>query len=247
MACGATTRTKVALGILQLCFNYFAEPFSRHLVYTFPGRPKEKDSPVVSAFPPVPHGAYGHDQPVCQSFCAFPENQATLHTRVSHLTPSMVKALSILGRMLSQSAPFGVLTARKVSSAVMLFSSHKCTSSVCGGARVTTLRGLWNALSQPVNPHCWVVQGVVWQLQPQCAHPFSLWDPFINTTCQRRAYKYLQPRLFKLHWLNARIKELPFNVQLCSVRATTLSRSDANNFKGVTFRFLDQFVLYSCE
>jgi len=142
MACGATTRTKVALGILQLCFNYFAEPFSRHLVYTFPGRPKEKDSPVVSAFPPVPHGAYGHDQPVCQSFCAFPENQATLHTRVSHLTPSMVKALSILGRMLSQSAPFGVLTARKVSSAVMLFSSHKCTSSVCGGAGVTTLRGL---------------------------------------------------------------------------------------------------------
>ena len=70
-----------------------------------------------------------------------------------------------------------------------------------------------------------------------------LWDPFVDT----RSFKYPQPSLSKLCWLNAGIVEFPPIVQLNSVRATTLCRRDANNIRGILFGFLDHFVFFPCE
>ena len=72
-------------------------------------------------------------------------------------------------------------------------------------------------------------------------------DPFINTTCQLRAYKYIYSSLGILCRYNAGVEEFPHVVQLHSVTTTTLSRRDANNIRGISFGFLDQFVFFSCE
>jgi len=105
-------------------------------------------------------------------------------------------------------------------------------------------------------------QGTAQQLQDRDAHPSSQWYPFINTVCQLRAYKYIHSSLChcslchsslgklchsslgKLCWLNAGVEQFPPIVGLNSVRTTTLCRRDANNIRGISFGFLDQFVLF---
>jgi len=67
-----------------------------------------------------------------------------------------------------------------------------------------------------------------------------LWDPFINTVCQLRAYKYAHSSLGKVCWLNAGVEEFP---PINSVRTTTLCPRDASNIQGKSFGFLDHFVL----
>ena len=61
------------------------------------------------------------------------------------------------------------------------------------------------------------------------------------------AYKYPHPSLGKLCWLNAGVEEFPPIVQLNSVRATTLSRRDANNIQGISFSLLNQSMLFHCD
>jgi len=66
--------------------------------------------------------------------------------------------------------------------------------------------------------------------------------PFINTTCQLRAYKHPHFSLGKTFSNNGVEEFLPM-VQLNSFVSTTLSRRKDNNIQGILFGFLDQFVL----
>jgi len=66
--------------------------------------------------------------PVCQSFSALPEHQADWQTCFYQRT-SLLKALSISGRILSQQQPsqhISGLTDRKTLAAVMVFYSIDC-------------------------------------------------------------------------------------------------------------------------
>ena len=113
LVCSATARTKNALGIIQLWFNYFAASFSKALGMHFSREAKEGYAPVVNAFSLVPFLCIGMINPVCQSFGARPGHQVAWYTRVSQRSPCRFKALSISGQMSSQSFPvFIVLTAR---------------------------------------------------------------------------------------------------------------------------------------
>jgi len=55
------------------------------------------------------------------------------------------------------------------------------------------------------------------------------------------------PSLGKLYWLNAWVNAFPLIVQLNSVGTKTLSQWDASNILGMSFAFLNQFYLFSCE
>ena len=75
----------------------------------------------------------------------------------------------------------------------------------------------------------------------QTLHPR---DPFICATCQQKACNYQHPIRGKLCcW----VEEFPPIVHINSVRTTTLCRSDVNNIEELSFGFIDQFVLFSCE
>jgi len=62
LLCSATAATKTALGVLQLCFNYFAFIFFNELGIHSSWEAKERDTPVVDAFNPVSLVVYGDDQ-----------------------------------------------------------------------------------------------------------------------------------------------------------------------------------------
>ena len=49
--------------------------------------------------------------------------------------------------------------------------------------------------------------------------------------------------LDRLCWLNVGVEEFPSIIQLNIVRTTTLCQREANNIQGISFGFLDQFVL----
>ena len=57
--CSATGATKTALGVLQLCFNYFALSFFNELGIHSSWEDEQRDTPVVGAFTPVSLVVYG--------------------------------------------------------------------------------------------------------------------------------------------------------------------------------------------
>jgi len=69
----------------------------------------------------IPFLCMGMISTVCQSFSALREHKATWHTWFSQISPQF-KALSISCRISSHPAAFSVLTARKTSATVMVFS-----------------------------------------------------------------------------------------------------------------------------
>jgi len=107
---------------------YFTASFLRHLAYTFSREAKERDEAEFNEFSSVSINLDGANHQVCQFLCALPEHQTIWHTRVSQRT--RFKALDISGRISSQLAVFTVLTARRASATVMVFSS-KNVSRVC--------------------------------------------------------------------------------------------------------------------
>jgi len=68
-----------------------------------------------------------------------------------------------------------------------------------------------------------------------------------STQLSSRRFKSIPSSLGKLCWVNAGVEEFPTIIHVNSVRITTLSRRDANNIQGISFGFLDQFVLFSWE
>jgi len=62
LLCSATAATKTALGVLQLCFNYFALSCFNELGTHSSFEAKERDTPAVGAFTPVSLVVYGDDR-----------------------------------------------------------------------------------------------------------------------------------------------------------------------------------------
>jgi len=60
--CSATGVTKTPLGVLQLCFNFFALFFFNELGIHSSWEAKQRDTPVVGAFTTVSLVVYGDDQ-----------------------------------------------------------------------------------------------------------------------------------------------------------------------------------------
>jgi len=61
VVCTATAGTKIALGIIQLCFSYFAASFFKARGIHFSKEAEERYTSVVGAFAPVSRFLYGDD------------------------------------------------------------------------------------------------------------------------------------------------------------------------------------------
>ena len=109
--------------LVQLFLGIF---FSMYLAYIFPAESRS-DASVISAFFSCLLGIR-MIIPVFQSSDAFTEQQTTWHTQASERTLRF-KVFSISVRISLQNAACSVVTARKTSSAIMVLSSPKCTSS----------------------------------------------------------------------------------------------------------------------
>jgi len=92
----ATSRTKTALGIIQIWLNYFAACLFKALgiMKHLSREAKDRDALVVSVFSPISIFEYGNDHPSLPIFRFLPEHQATWHARVSQRIP-LLNALSI--------------------------------------------------------------------------------------------------------------------------------------------------------
>jgi len=78
-------------------------------------------------------------------------------------------------------------------------------------------------------------------------HPSSWWDLFISNAWQVMVYKHSHCSLGKLCWLNARLEDVSPIVQLYRAGVTRLIGRDTNSSQGISFGFLNQFVLFFCE
>jgi len=74
LVCSATSKAKVAVGILQLWFNYFVA-FFKVLAYAFLDRVSREVSRQLVHSLLSPFLCMGMITPVCQSFGAHPEHQ----------------------------------------------------------------------------------------------------------------------------------------------------------------------------
>ena len=133
MVCGAATRTKTSLAILQLRSHYFsAFPFKAFGVY-FPWQTKKWCSSVVRTLLAISFFLnFGIIKPVCQSRGLSSYFHETWHTRLNQIIFSPVSVLNIcrLISFLPAAFPdFIPLIAVATSDVVKTSSFHKCITS----------------------------------------------------------------------------------------------------------------------
>ena len=78
--CNAAGATQTALGVRQLCFNFFALSFFNKFGIHSSWEAEQRDTPVVGAFTPVSLVVYGEwGWSIYQSFDALPKRHDTWH------------------------------------------------------------------------------------------------------------------------------------------------------------------------
>ena len=140
MVCGATAVSKTALDIVQLWFKYFAASCFKALGVYFFRKAKEQYAPVACAFSPIPlFKSVNNHHSLTNLSVPFQHTRRPDKHESATYRNSSIQGFELFRSDFNQLATFStfsVLSARKTSTAMMVFSSPKCSlPCVCSVAQ----------------------------------------------------------------------------------------------------------------